>query len=461
MTARLGRFSPWAAPLFAQIIGLVLVSLVVTQAVNLALIFTLPPPRPDLYRLNEIADLLRNRPVAERTDSEVSRSVQPQPPADGVDRFPRESRRLREMLAAALDRPADEVRFTIHDVSGFGFKLRLKSGDRGREQSDWDRRAVRAMRGPDPIIVGQFSAAVRQADGRWAVVRSSPGSFPNAWERRVILWFLAAAAVLIPIAYVFARRLAAPIRTFATAAERLGRDPRAPAVDLRGPAEVAVAAQALNGMQQRLQRYVEDRTSMIGAIAHDLRTPLTRMRFRIETAPDELRTKLGADIEQMEAMIAATMAFVRGATEVQRRERLDLQVLLADAALDLSETGHDVTVEGGEAVTVDGDPVGLGRLVTNLMVNAVTFGRRARARTYREAGVVVIEVDDDGPGLPPDELDRVFEPFYRGERSRSRETGGIGLGLAVVRTVARGHGGDASLSNRPEGGLRARVTLPV
>ena len=214
-------------------------------------------------------------------------------------------------------------------------------------------------------------------------------------------------------------------------------------------------------MQERLRRYVDDRTAMVGAIAHDLRTPLTRLAFRLEAAPEELRAKAAADIAEMDAMISATLAFVRDATRPAVRERVELSSLVESVVTDMAETGSDAAFEGGGPLVVEADPVALRRAVTNLVVNACRYGTRARARVRREDGQAVVEVDDDGPGLPARELDQVFEPFRRAERSRSRATGGTGLGLAVVRAVVLAHGGEATLENRQEGGLRARIALPL
>ena len=247
----------------------------------------------------------------------------------------------------------------------------------------------------------------------------------------------------------------------ADAAERLGKDPRTPPLNLSGSTEVVAAAAAFNMMQERLRRYVEDRTAMVGAIAHDLRTPLTRLKFRIEAAPDDIRPKLAADIDQMEAMIAATLGFVRDTNRPAERTKLELASLLESVMDEAAETGGDTTVEHAEKTVIEGDPVALKRLVQNLVENALKYGGAARGRVYAEDGMAIIEIDDDGPGVPTAEVERVFEPFYRGEPSRNRETGGMGLGLAVVRSLARAHGGDVTLANRPEGGLRASVRLPA
>jgi signal transduction histidine kinase len=256
--------------------------------------------------------------------------------------------------------------------------------------------------------------------------------------------------------------MSAPIRLFADAADRLGRDPRAPALAIKGTSEIGVAAKAFNDMQERLRRYVEDRTAMVGAIAHDLRTPLTRLRFRIENLPDdEQKAKIAADIDQMEEMISAALTFVRDASRPGERTPLELSSLLESLCDEMAETGAKTEVESGEKVVLDGDPMALRRLFSNLLENAVKFGGRARARVSKDARNAIVEIEDDGPGIPPQDAEKVFEPFYRREPSRSRQTGGIGLGLAVVRSIARGHGGDVVLANRVGGGLTARVLLPL
>jgi two-component system OmpR family sensor kinase len=200
---------------------------------------------------------------------------------------------------------------------------------------------------------------------------------------------------------------------------------------------------------------------MVGAIALDLRTPLTRLKFRIEAAPEALKAKLAADIDQMEAMIAATMGFVSDSTRQRERTKLELASLVESIVDEMAETGAAASVDRTEKLVVEGDPIALRRLVANLVENAIKYGGAARARVYADNRDAVIEVDDDGPGIPEHERERVFEPFFRGEPSRNRETGGIGLGLAVVRSVARAHGGDAELVNRDGGGLTARVRLPL
>jgi signal transduction histidine kinase len=311
------------------------------------------------------------------------------------------------------------------------------------------------------FLVSPFEVAIQRPDGKWTVVRPQPAFGLNAWQQRIALWFVLSALAMAPVAYIFARRLAAPIRIFASAAERLGRDPRAEPLVLTGPAEIRAAVGAFNEMQGRLRRYVEDRTAMMGAIAHDLRTPLTRLRFRIEGLPEEQRAKMSSDIDQMEEMISAALNFVRDTTRPGERTPLELSSLLESLCDEMAETGAATEVESGEKVVLEGDPMALRRLFSNLLENAVKFGGRARTRVFRDESNAFVEIEDDGPGIPPADTERVFEPFYRREPSRSRQTGGIGLGLAVVRSIARGHGGDVALVNRAGGGLTARVQLPL
>ncbi|WP_304165932.1 ATP-binding protein [Phenylobacterium aquaticum] len=310
-------------------------------------------------------------------------------------------------------------------------------------------------------LMGAFTAAVRQSGGGWVVVRPKPDSFPNDWQLRLMLWLAGSLLLVVPLGYLFARRITAPIGKFARAAEALGRDPNAPMMALTGPAEIGQAARAFNDMQARLKRYVDDRTAMMGAISHDLRTPLARIRFKMEAASDPLKQAVVADLEQMEQMIASVLAFIRYASASRPRERLDLLSLLECLVDEAVEVGQEVGMGAVGPATVEADALGLQRLFRNLIDNAVKYGDRARVSLWRQGGEAVVEISDDGPGLPPGELERVFEPFYRAESARTLDGSGVGLGLAVARSLARAHGGDVSLSAPPGQGLVAEVRLPL
>ena len=441
---------PWpTGSLFVQLATLTGVALVLAEVINLALLFNLPPPTPDFYRLSEIEQTLRgSAPVfTERRPLEVLMLARPPGPAMDGASVPA----IRARLAKDLG------------VSGDRIVLATRAGpfaDRRVFRIIRDRIAREGVR-EEHFIVAPFDVGIHQPDGRWAVVRPAPSFGLDPWQTRIALWFVLSALAMAPVAYVFARRLSMPIRLFADAAERLGRDPRAEPLMIEGPSEIGIAVRAFNDMQERLRRYVEDRTAMVGAIAHDLRTPLTRLRFRIEGLPEEQRAKMSSDIDQMEEMISAALTFVRDASRPGERTPLELSSLLESLCDEMAETGAATEVASSEKVVLEGDPMALRRLFTNLLENAVKFGGGARTRVFRDAANAFVEIDDDGPGIPPADREKVFEPFYRREPSRSRQTGGFGLGLAVVRSIARGHGGDVDLINRVGGGLTARVQLPL
>jgi len=456
-----------SAPLFAQVMGLVLLSLLAAPVTSGIMLFSLPPPLPEAYRLSELTAALRQPgtfPVADGPPLLVSYAASP---PEGLQRRGPWHEGLRVSLAAALGtRPENVV---------------VRAGNRRQGPAILERRLETHLRfqhlpGPPPfpardapwmmrrlderLIMAPFAVAVRQPDGRWLIARPQQTFRWDAWPTRVILTLLLSVLLIAPIAWLFARRLAAPLGALATAADRLGRDPTSLPLEMTGSAEIKAAARAFNQMQERLRRYVDDRTAMVGAIAHDLRTPLTRLRFRIESAPDSIRDKMAGDIDQMEAMIAATLGFVSDATRPGVRTPMELASLVESVLDEAAETGAKASIEQADRLVIEADPVALRRLITNLVDNALKYGGAARARVYRNGDNAIIDIDDDGPGIPPSDADRIFDPFFRGEPSRSRETGGIGLGLAVVRSVARAHGGDAFLINRPGGGATARVSLP-
>jgi signal transduction histidine kinase len=308
---------------------------------------------------------------------------------------------------------------------------------------------------------------MRFPDGEWLNVTAEleplrPWHSPTFLVSFVLMTVAAAGLTLWAV-----RRLTAPVRTLALAAEALGRDVNAPPLPENGPTEVAVAAVAFNTMAARIRRFVEDRTELLTAIGHDLRTPITRLKLRAEfVEDDEQRGKILADLEELEAMVSATLAFGRDARTTEPVSHLDLAELLRTILDEAGDAKPDVldklNYEGPAHLTVQARSLALKRVFVNLVANAVNYGGSARVRlARRDAGMVVVEVEDDGPGISAGELDRVFEPFHRGEPSRNRETGGVGLGLPIARNIMRAHGGDVTLANRPSGGARATVTLPV
>jgi signal transduction histidine kinase len=311
-----------------------------------------------------------------------------------------------------------------------------------------------------PFIEGDFVAATRQPDGQWLAVAPRAEPFPNAWQKRVMLWFALSLAIISPLAWLFARRIVVPLKDFAQAAEQLGRDPSATILPLSGPAEIGRAANAFNQMRHRLRAFVDDRTAMVGAISHDLRTPLTRLRFRIEDVPDDQRDGLLKEVSEMEAMISQVIAFIRDASTPGPRERVDFADLIAGSVADAQFVGGRVTIEHNLHIPVEVDPVGIRRLLGNLLENAIKYGESAKVRVSLQDGEAVAEIVDAGPGIPEAEFDRAFEPFYRSDNARRSGQKGTGLGLAVCRSIARAHGGDVSFAHGGDG-FAARVTVPA
>ncbi len=360
--------------------------------------------------------------------------------------------------ARPADIAADVPDAKAPEITG-GFAL--SPADRGGYLLPSESAPVRGALGMPtvPYVQGDFVAAFQATPGHWVTVQPAPEPFPNTWQRRIMLWFFLSSIVVIPVGLIFARRLAAPLANFAEAAERLGRDPSGKQAPLNGPAEIGRAAHAFNEMQARLRRYIDDRTAMVGAISHDLRTPLARMRFRLERIPPQFHDGMAHDIAQMEEMITSVLAFIRDVNEPSVRDRVELRSILECVVDNASLMGGDVTLAPGERVPVDVDSLGIERVLTNLIDNALKYGDKAHVRVFQDGTDVVTEVEDEGPGLPAEELERVFLPFYRSDHSRNLNKTGIGLGLAVSRSIARAHGGDINLSPGDQG-LRVQLRLP-
>lgn len=323
-------------------------------------------------------------------------------------------------------------------------------------------RATAARTGEEQSITGLMRASVQLRDGSW-VNFAAPVSAPEPfWSIRFALSMATMLTAVSGLSLLVVRRLTAPLKAFGGAAADLGRNVAAPPIVESGPDEVRHAVRAFNEMQARIRRFVEDRTRMLAAIAHDLGTPITRLRLRAEFVDDpEQRRKMLADLDDMEKMVFASLSFAREDTAAERRELTDLRSLVARVCDDAVDAGQDVTASlGGAPVRFSCQPTALRRALANLIDNAVKYGKRATVTLKEEQGHVLILVDDLGPGIDPGAIEDAFRPFRRLEGSRNRETGGTGLGLAVARTIVRAHGGDIALGNRPEGGLRAAISLP-
>jgi signal transduction histidine kinase len=273
---------------------------------------------------------------------------------------------------------------------------------------------------------------------------------------------LAVGIGLTGLAVWVARGVTRPLGRFAKATARFGADvAAAEPLDQEGPSEIREVACAFNTMQAQIRRLLDGRTHMLAAVSHDLRTPLTRLRLRAEfVEDDEERAKMLKDLDEMEAMIHAAIAYARGDGGGESPVPVDIVDLLEEIRMEMAEAGRRVGLKGPPRAPWEGRPLALKRAIRNLVDNAVNYGGHAELRMVVTPLDIIITVEDDGPGIPATEIEKVFTPFYRLERSRSRATGGVGLGLAVARAAIREHGGDITLTNRPTGGLRQTVVLP-
>jgi signal transduction histidine kinase len=315
----------------------------------------------------------------------------------------------------------------------------------------------RLGRGGEDVVIG----AVPLNDGTWLNFAAPLAAFRPFWTSVFFPLVLISTAVTLGLSFWAVRRATRPLAMFALAADRLGLHMNAEPLAEDGPSEVRLAARAFNRMQARLETFVRDRTQMLAAISHDLRTPITRMRLRAEMMSEgDQQRRMLADLDEIQAMIEATLSFARDDAVAEPPKRFDLAALVQTVADEAEDGGGQVEVRSPPRAPFLGRPLALKRALANLIGNALRYGTQARVTLEEAADHWSIIVDDDGPGVPEAELERVFEPFYRLETSRSRDTGGVGLGLAVVRSIVTRHGGRVVLANRAGGGLRATVTLP-
>ncbi|HEY4998229.1 MAG TPA: ATP-binding protein [Usitatibacter sp.] len=306
-----------------------------------------------------------------------------------------------------------------------------------------------------------FLTQVRLSDGAWVTFDTHVPGDSAGPPGRLLLTLAILLAAVVGVSIVAVRWITRPLNVLASAADELGRDIHRPPLPESGPTEVRRAAQAFNTMQARLARLIEDRTRVLAAMSHDLKTPITRMRLRSDLLDDEeLRGQFEKDLGEMQAMVTDTLAFMRGLESAEPRRPIDMMALLESLQADNEAMGRVVALEGRATAPVPGVPQLMRRCLSNLIDNAVLYGGRAMIQVDDGPSEVTIRIRDAGPGIPEAQLENVFEPFYRLEGSRSRETGGTGLGLGIARNIARSHGGDLRLRNHPGGGLEATLTFP-
>jgi signal transduction histidine kinase len=463
----MSRFLPKS--LFGQTLLILLVGLIIShvagswiyaldreQAVRAVGGFTAAQRITNLTRLvQETPRESRARIVAALSDQTFRVSLSAQPPAiTPVDDDPQVAEAIKDFLVDQLS---------------------LDLAHQPRVSASWPAGSVfggsHTMMGRGPMMRGfgafgpfggfrDLQVSVPLSDGQWLSFATALPQGGPAFSRQFLVSMGLMAIIILAVSIWAVRRVTAPLASLSAAAERLGNDLNAPPMSETGTIETRQAARAFNTMQARLRSLIGNRTRMLAAISHDLRTPLTLLRLRaenVEDAPE--REKMLATIAEMDSMIAVTLQFARDEATAEPRRRTDLAALLASVVDDMADTGLPVTMEPAQPIVCECQPAALKRALTNLIDNAVKYGTRARATVRSAPQAIEITIDDEGPGIPEDELTRVFQPFYRVESSRNRETGGIGLGLAIAASIVEAHGGELSLSNRKEGGLRARIAI--
>ncbi len=464
------RARRWFDGIAARIAAISIVGLVLAQLVAVGIALLLRPSELEVFQARWLVDT-----VVDLTAETFSR---PGPMRDAALRARPEA----EFLIAEWKRDyayPEELRLrrtgsgrllrTIQERLPFGFRVEVDFAfPPGGGLAAPDRHIRRVP--PDDVVwsesaggavPGTFSIAVRGPDGSWLLVRPRRSDIGVGW---IVFgaWLAGAALVGAFAAWWAAHRLARPLEALAGEAARAGAGLEAQ-VDAMAdaPNEVRTIGSALARMRGQLVRHVEDRTRLLAAISHDLRTPLTRLRLRAEGIGEESeRQKALADLEEMERMIAETLEFARADALEARPERFDLAALVETIVDERADLGRKVAYDGPASLVIEGRAGAMKRAIANLVDNALSYGGNADVRLATREDMIEISVADEGPGIPPDRLEEVFRPFVRLEASRSRETGGAGLGLSVVRDIARAHGGDVVLRNRPLRGLEAVLSLP-
>ncbi|WP_160287387.1 sensor histidine kinase [Pseudomonas knackmussii] len=307
----------------------------------------------------------------------------------------------------------------------------------------------------------RFQAHMRLSDGQPLTLDVTPKPIPVAQWLPVVL--VVQLVLLLLCTWLAVRMAIRPLTRLAQAVDHLDPNAEAPHLDEGGPREVAHAARALNALHGRIGDYLKERMQLLAAISHDLQTPITRMKLRVEQMDESHeRERLWSDLNEMQHLVREGVAYARsmdGASEAQQRVNLD--AFLDSLVLDYQDAGQDVSLEGKSGVSLDTRPHALRRVVGNLLDNALKFGGAAELDVQRDAERVCIRVSDRGPGIAEAELEEVFKPFYRVESSRNRSTGGTGLGLAIAQQLSQALGGRLTLSNREGGGLCAQLELPI
>jgi signal transduction histidine kinase len=342
-----------------------------------------------------------------------------------------------------------------------------------RDVQDLNRPNLRDLRrrlGPDYRIFAlapdrdTHRIGIALPDGTAISARVAPDRHrPPFWGGPWMMTLLFAVISVTLLGLWAARALTAPLSSFAKAAESFSLNGAAAPLPERGPEEIRFVAQALNRMRERITGLIDDRTRMLAAISHDLRTPITRMRLRSEFIEDDVhRARMLADLDQMRSMLESVLSFLRNDRGLEAMTLVDIASTLQLVADQFADMGHKVSYVGPDHAMATVRPDDLLRTVTNLVENATRFGAEATIRLAMSDGNAIVDVEDDGPGISDAQKDNMLEPFVRGDNARNMdEAAGFGLGLSIARAIVLAHGGELSLHDSEPHGLRVRIQIPV
>lgn len=308
----------------------------------------------------------------------------------------------------------------------------------------------------------ELTIAIKLSSGKWLNVKNYAPPPSPLWALPSLMAMLLSAITLILIVIFMMRRVTKPMAALALAAERLGRGDTYERLPPMGPQDVRKATDAFNLMQERLDRFVKDRTNMLAAISHDLRTPITSLRIQAEFIEDEeLREKILAALSEMQAMTEATLSFAKQEANDETTSAANIHALLDSIVLDFQDMGKRAELSGPDDLIINCRPIALKRALRNLIENAIKYGDQAQVDLSSTKEHILIDIQDEGPGIPTDMMDQVFEPFFRLDKARNLEDGSVGLGLAIARSIIQSHGGEISLENGTAKGLKILVKLPI
>jgi signal transduction histidine kinase len=306
-----------------------------------------------------------------------------------------------------------------------------------------------------------LAASIRFKDGQWLNFVTPIAPVNPIFTAQTLPLFVSVAAIVIAMSIWAMRRLTAPYTALERAVKRIGEDVKSPPLPEFGSSEYKSAARAVNAMQAQLREYVADREQLAAALAHDLRTPLTRIRLRLELLrKSQLRQSLTHDLNDIEAISRSVIDFATYEIIDEEQEKIDFWSLVDSVADNYPQVSFDKPVRSSRGLICIGRPIALRRCITNLVDNAVTYGGKAHISLAQSGSDILLTIHDEGPGIPQAKLAEVFQPFRRVESSRNRQTGGFGLGLTIARNIARRCGGDIKLENDVKGGLRAELRIP-